>query len=222
MNSWDKIENDLSTLAPGRWVNPSIINRYGAMIAHHYSKSNKVRVLHSDFYTLLTTGLKEGNVGKPQDRKKWREVLKFTESEQLVSDCEKLFVPIHHQTRHWSLAVVNFTQRRLEYYSTNPDSGDDGVLEEVASYVDAMLEVTDSQVKPNARSWERLFPGPSLTPQQVDDFDCAVFVMQFMVYAATGHFPTIQGGVSVTYLRRLIEIEMRGGLLLKRSQPPAE
>jgi sentrin-specific protease 1 len=125
---------DIARLKPTRWLNDEIINFYGAMLlersekaavkAGKNGKSNlpNVHYFSTFFYQKLATdGYDKARLAK------WTKkvcdslclqllVLKVTQIDIFAKDM--VLIPINHGNAHWTAAIINFKQKRIESYDS--------------------------------------------------------------------------------------------------------
>lgn len=102
---------DVQTLRPGTWLNDEVINFYLALIVERGnagSKHPKVFAFNSFFYDNLC---KSG----------YNSVARWARRGKVGGDdmlrLSYLIVPVH-LGNHWTLGMVNFVEKRLEYYDS--------------------------------------------------------------------------------------------------------
>lgn len=90
-----------------------------------------------------------------------------------VNGLFKIVIPIY-QDSHWTVSVINLKMRRLEYYDSLGDTGEE-VLRKVAHYRDSLAQEFDL---PTA-DWSVHAPGKEVS-QQPNGFDCGCYCIAFM------------------------------------------
>lgn len=146
---------DIHRLQKGEWLNDELINYYFLMV--HERSLNPTKLRKSDskplrtklpktfafntfFYSLLCS---RGYAGVKRWTKK-RRVNLF--------ECERILVPINKGGYHWILAMVNVTERRIEYYDSMGREGvsseNQGVLTNVRNFL--VEEAKTQNISPEA------------------------------------------------------------------------
>ena len=161
--------HDLCTLHPREWLNDQIINAFVAACCH--STAGRVRFLGSFFLTKLMQ--KTGAEG----------VRRWITKLHLKGDEEKILIPINVRGNHWSLGVINFSERCVEYYDSYMSSHRNK-WNEVLHY--------DPSISPSAKALadccavlfpklgiDRIHNTVNLVPQQNNAYDCGVFTCRF-------------------------------------------
>jgi Ulp1 family protease len=100
-------------------LNDNIINFYLALIAERENTGGKMRVLiHSTgFWRRLTRP--RYNYQKVS-RLSWRKGA----SGSSILDLDYIIIPIDGGKNHWTLGVINFKEKRFEYYDSFTDNSD--------------------------------------------------------------------------------------------------
>ena len=98
-------------LQPKTWLNDEVINFFMELLKGRSSSRDdlpRVHFFNTMFYAKLT---KEGSSYDYTGVKRWTRKLKLFEYDLLVC-------PVHVHGNHWCLAVVNFLDKRFEYYDS--------------------------------------------------------------------------------------------------------
>lgn len=108
------LKHDMETLGPRRWVNDEIINFYTNMIRERNEQLqiSKIYIFSTFFYKLL---MKNDEYNHSRVEGWVRKVDLF--------EMDKVMFPIHVNTDHWVLVVVNFKQNRWEFYDSMGGDG---------------------------------------------------------------------------------------------------
>ena len=105
----------------------------------------------------------------------YKNVRRWTKDIDIFS-CNQIFIPININGTHWTLAVIDMTNKVIRYYDSRGDAG--------KIYLDALRRyITDEwthKKRTSSPAWMsewRLIEGSSSTPQQDNETDCGVFVL---------------------------------------------
>ena len=155
-----------------KWLNDNIINSVMCLISARSVVSN-TRVLTfgsmaSYFYTLLTVC----------NTFQYEKVRSMTESKNInIFMYNTVLIPINHGQVHWGLAVINVRARQFEYYDSAVSSRypSDAILSNLRTY--ACLERNRVGSTETPEEWDCVVQ--KQIPQQVNGFDCGVFVCAF-------------------------------------------
>lgn len=101
---------DIKRLQGSNWLNDEVINFYMELLkarcASHPERYPKCYFFNTFFYALLTkTGYDYARV------RKWTNKVNLFEM-------QKVFVPLHEHSNHWTMAVINIKDKRFEYYDS--------------------------------------------------------------------------------------------------------
>ncbi|KAI5101694.1 sentrin-specific protease 5 [Silurus meridionalis] len=148
---------DLSTLEDQNWVNDQVINMYGELIMD--ATSHKVHFFNSFFYRQLVAKGYEG-------------VKRWTKKVDVFSK-RLLLIPLHLEI-HWSLITVDVPKQNINFYDSQ------GILFKFA--VENILKYIIAEAKEKKHA--ALQKGWKMTvnkgiPQQKNDNDCGVFVLEY-------------------------------------------
>ncbi|XP_062868773.1 sentrin-specific protease 5 [Trichomycterus rosablanca] len=148
---------DLSTLGDQNWVNDQVINMYGELIMD--ATNHKVHFFNSFFYRQLVAKGFEG-------------VKRWTKKVDVFSK-RLLLIPLHLEI-HWSLITVDVSKQNINFYDSQ------GILFKFA--VDNILKYMIAEAKEKKQA--AFQKGWKMTvnkgiPQQKNDNDCGVFVLEY-------------------------------------------
>ncbi|OLL25386.1 Ubiquitin-like-specific protease 1 [Neolecta irregularis DAH-3] len=155
--SIDIHSRDIITLASPNWLNDEVVNFYASLITDRSKSSSdmpKVHMFNTFFYpTLRRSGYK--------GIKKWTKRAKVD-----FMDMDFIIVPVHLSV-HWCLSVINFRDKRFEYWDSLGGGGNE-VFESLRDYVkeESAGEIDLSQ-------WTDYYPKNN--PKQNNGYDCGVF-----------------------------------------------
>ncbi|NP_001131048.1 SUMO specific peptidase 5 L homeolog isoform X1 [Xenopus laevis] len=149
--------DDLATLDGQNWLNDQVINMYGELIMD--AVPDKVHFLNSFFHRQLVT---KGYNGV----KRWTKKVDFFEKSLLL-------IPIHLEV-HWSLITVNIPQKIISFYDSQ------GIhfkfcVENIRKYL--LTEAREKNHPEFLQDWQTAIT--KCIPQQKNDSDCGVFVLQY-------------------------------------------
>ncbi|XP_076879486.1 sentrin-specific protease 5 [Brachyhypopomus gauderio] len=148
---------DLTTLDDQNWVNDQIINMYGELIME--TTNHKIHFFNSFFYKQLVAKGYEG-------------VKRWTKKVDLFSK-RLLLIPLHLEI-HWSLITVDISKQNINFYDSQ------GILFKFA--VDNILKYILAEAKEKKQAafqkgWKMTVN--KTIPQQKNDNDCGVFVLEY-------------------------------------------
>lgn len=149
--------DDLTTLDGQNWLNDQIINMYGELIVD--AVPDKVHFFNSFFHRQLVT-------------KGYNGVKRWTKKVDLFKKT-LLLIPIHLEV-HWSLITVNLPNRIISFYDSQ------GIhfkfcVENIRKYL--LTEAKEKNHSEFLQGWQTAVT--KCIPQQKNDSDCGVFVLQY-------------------------------------------
>ncbi|XP_060623402.2 sentrin-specific protease 5 [Anolis sagrei] len=149
--------DDLTTLDGQNWLNDQIINMYGELIMD--AVPEKVHFFNSFFHRQLVT-------------KGYNGVKRWTKKVDLFKKT-LLLIPIHLEV-HWSLITVNLPNRIISFYDSQ------GIhfkfcVENIRKYL--LTEAKEKNHPDFLQGWQTAVT--KCIPQQKNDSDCGVFVLQY-------------------------------------------
>ncbi|KAM6388811.1 sentrin-specific protease 5 [Pluvialis apricaria] len=149
--------DDLATLEGQNWLNDQIINMYGELIMD--AVPEKVHFFNSFFHRQLVT-------------KGYNGVKRWTKKVDLFKKT-LLLIPIHLEV-HWSLITVNIPSRIISFYDSQ------GIhfkfcVENIRKYL--LTEAKEKNRSEFLQGWQTAVT--KCIPQQKNDSDCGVFVLQY-------------------------------------------
>ncbi|KAM4694578.1 sentrin-specific protease 5 [Discoglossus pictus] len=149
--------DDLATLDGQNWLNDQVINMYGELIMD--AVPDKVHFLNSFFHRQLVT---KGYNGV----KRWTKKVDFFKKTLLL-------IPIHLEV-HWSLITVNIPNKIISFYDSQ------GIhfkfcVENIRKYL--LTEAREKNHPEFLQGWQTAVT--KCIPQQKNDSDCGVFVLQY-------------------------------------------
>ncbi|KAM9231884.1 sentrin-specific protease 5 [Leptosomus discolor] len=149
--------DDLATLEGQNWLNDQIINMYGELVMD--AVPEKVHFFNSFFHRQLVT-------------KGYNGVKRWTKKVDLFKKT-LLLIPIHLEV-HWSLITVNIPSRIISFYDSQ------GIhfkfcVENIRKYL--LTEAKEKNRPEFLQGWQTAVT--KCIPQQKNDSDCGVFVLQY-------------------------------------------
>ena len=147
-----------------------------------------------------------------------------------VFGMDLVLVPIHCNGNHWTLAVINFVDKRFEYHDSLRGSG----RHVIKNLRDWLRKESADKRKCEWEGWEEIAGHPNDgewrngwsekewergIPQQRNGFDCGVFMCKNADYhARDGLLNFTQADID--YFRRRIVLEIRNCQLVDDDPPP--
>lgn len=159
---------DLMTLKGRDWLNDEVINSYMNLICERAKNDNslpKVYAFNTFFYPTLSS-------------KGYASVKRWTRKVDIFAH-EIILVPVHLGA-HWCLAVIDFTNKLLEYYDSMGGSND-RCLDELSEYI---CEESLDKRKEEFDFSEWHFINRDDIPQQMNGSDCGMFTCKFAEFAS--------------------------------------
>nr|XP_006974562.1 sentrin-specific protease 5 [Peromyscus maniculatus bairdii]XP_042115102.1 sentrin-specific protease 5 [Peromyscus maniculatus bairdii] len=149
--------DDLVTLDGQNWLNDQVINMYGELIMD--AVPDKVHFFNSFFHRQLVT-------------KGYNGVKRWTKKVDLFKK-SLLLIPIHLEV-HWSLITVTLSNRIISFYDSQ------GIhfkfcVENIRKYL--LTEAREKNRPEFLQGWQTAVT--KCIPQQKNDSDCGVFVLQY-------------------------------------------
>ncbi|KAL9237697.1 hypothetical protein vseg_012217 [Gypsophila vaccaria] len=169
----------LQCLRPGAWLNDEVINVYLELLKERERREpNKYLTCHF-FNTFFYKKLIGGRNGYDYKAvKRWTSLRKLGYK---LSDCDKIFVPIHKEV-HWCLAVINNKDKTFQYLDSL-GGRDLQVLSVLAKYyVDEVKDKCGQDIDVN--SWQLEYVED--LPEQQNGFDCGVFMIKYADFYSRG------------------------------------
>ncbi|GCB70967.1 hypothetical protein scyTo_0010894, partial [Scyliorhinus torazame] len=156
--------DDLATLYGENWLNDQIINMYGELIVD--AVPDKVHFFNSFFYKQLQT-------------KGYNGVKRWTKKVDLFSKA-LLLIPIHLEI-HWSLLTVDLPNRKICLYDSQGIHFN-SCVQNILRYL--KTEAGERNLPAFLEGWKAF--ATTCIPQQKNDSDCGVFVLQYCKCLARG------------------------------------
>ncbi|RPB05888.1 cysteine proteinase [Choiromyces venosus 120613-1] len=197
---------DFERLRPNQWLNDEIINFYMNLICERANSlfpngPKKIFAHNTYFWPKLKSGGHKAVA-------RWARRAKCGGEDLLKLDY--LLMPVHVGGNHWCLAMVNFKQRRFEYYDS---LGGKFTPESRPAPYKMMREYMRDETggKFNDTDWvDYAMPG---APQQKNMNDCGVFTLKSAeVLTRNGRLDFTANDIPLVRSRMLVEI-LEGQLL---------
>lgn len=195
--------SDLYTLYPSCWQNDEIINGYLYLLLQRVKRYNiieyiekcdiyntiddtnvivsythnlyprslriKLHIFSTHFFYKMWDPIKEKFIYEYNYVKKWSKRQNI-----IISNLDKLIIPVHISGNHWTLSCINFIKKRFEYYD-NLRGSDRGILYCLRNYLrDEIITYNNNSVI-NIDEWID-FIDPNI-PLQKNGYDCGVFIL---------------------------------------------
>lgn len=192
---------DLKRLVPNEWLNDEIVNAYMGLIkersirydeeaaaaataaegggnpANAKKRRPRSQTMASFFYAKLCELDRDGTPSYDYTRvRRWTR--KFD-----VFSYDYMFVPINQGNVHWTLVVVNFRDKRMEYFDSMGASGP-SVLRNMMRWLADEMNHKKGEVLDESQ-WETVSHGSSM-PQQRNSDDCGMFLCKYADFLARG------------------------------------
>ncbi|PWA83228.1 cysteine proteinases superfamily protein [Artemisia annua] len=108
----------------------------------------------------------------------YKSVRRWTSQRKLgysLLECDKIFVPVNKENKHWCLAVINKKEKKFQYLDSlgGIDKQVMGVLEQYI--VDEVKDKNGEDI--DVTSWKQEFVTD--LPNQQNGFDCGVFMIKY-------------------------------------------
>jgi sentrin-specific protease 1 len=195
------LRKDLRTLAGSAWLNDEVINMYMELLRERASLAGfpRCHFFNTFFYHKLSGG---GQGYNYNNVKRWTRKVD-------IFEFDKLIIPIH-LSAHWTCAVINFRDKRFEYYDSLGGQGRN-YLELLQLYL--ADEHKDKRKKLlDTTAWTYHMPG-SAVPQQLNFSDCGMFSCKFMNSQAQD-LPYAFRQQNMPYFRQRLVIELLNAKVL--------
>ena len=176
---------DLRRLAPGSWLNDEIINLYMRLLQdrdtkiHERKDADDFPKCHF-FNTFFLSKLYKASQGYDYNSvRRWTMParLKATgQSRSSILDVDKIIVPVNQSNTHWTVAVMDLKNERLEYFDSLGGE-DHECLEHLAQYLTDEYKNKRAEDRPDVLDWPRTFP--KNIPRQRNGWDCGVFLSMY-------------------------------------------
>ncbi|CAI4230724.1 unnamed protein product [Auanema sp. JU1783] len=160
---------DLATLSGLHWLNDEIINCYLNMIVQRCEKDSnlpKVYAFNTFFFTNIAT-------------KGYASVKRWTRKVDIFS-YDILLVPVHMHNNHWCLAVVDFPNKKIEYFDSLHGRNSQ-CLELVKQY---LQQESQDKKKTNFPMTDWSLTIRSDCPEQYNGSDCGMFSLKFAEFVS--------------------------------------
>ncbi|KAJ1911708.1 hypothetical protein IWQ60_010016 [Tieghemiomyces parasiticus] len=189
--------SDLRTLTRGQWLNDEVINFYMNLIVARSKATLALPTVHA-FNTFFYAKLDQDGYAK---------VRRWSKKNDIFAK-DLIVIPVH-LPGHWTCAVVNFRNRRIEYYDSM--LGDNSrAFQVIRDYLTA--EHQDKKQTPfDLSGWTDWCPKD--IPRQQNGYDCGVFTCIFAEYCSRAE-PFDFDQTHMADLRQRMMYEIATGQLL--------
>lgn len=169
----------LQCLRPGGWLNDEVINVYFELLKEREKREPEKFLKCHFFNTFFYKKLIGGKSGYD-----FKSVRRWTTQKKLgynLSECDKIFVPIHKQA-HWCLAVINKKDHKFQYLDSLGGM-DANVLRVLAMYLADELKDKNG-VDIDVVSWMQEHVED--IPVQKNGWDCGMFMIKYADFYCRG------------------------------------
>ena len=166
-----------SRLEPGRgtssWLSDELINFYMQLLSmrDQETAASNPRHIRNHFFNSFLMATLRPNRGAYE----YKRVQRWTKTFDLFS-LNKVFIPINIDDTHWTLAVIDMTNKVIRYYDSSGGAG----REYLGKLLDYVKDEWTHKKRTSPPAWMsewRLIEGSQSTPQQHNSYDCGVFVL---------------------------------------------
>jgi hypothetical protein len=176
---------DLSRLAPGNWLNDEIINLYMRLLQerdtrlHQRPDAGQYPKCHFFNSFFLSKLYKDAGQYDYDAVRRWTmpgRLKAIGQSRSSILDCDRIIVPVNQSNMHWTVAVIDIKNKRLEYFDSLLGQ-DDECLEHLAQYLVDEFKNKRGEDREEILDWKRHYP--KNIPRQRNGYDCGVFLSLF-------------------------------------------
>jgi sentrin-specific protease 1 len=163
-------------LRPLKWLNDEVINCYFQLLkerADRPAPTGQPPRMKMHFFSSFFT-VKFGGGYSYKKVKRWSRRAKVK-----IVELDKVFVPCHIHGNHWCLAVINFIDRRFEYYDSL-GGGPGHVLCCLRRYVVDEAAAYSEIAGYDLSEWTNYVPRD--VPHQANFSDCGAFMCKYADY----------------------------------------
>ncbi|KAI5806705.1 hypothetical protein DFH27DRAFT_354688 [Peziza echinospora] len=189
---------DVQTLREKTWLNDEIVNFYLSMVCERANIGSEGKIKVFAFNSFFYKKLSEAGYKSVE---RWSRKGKIDGDNLLRLDY--LIIPVH-LSYHWTLGVVNFTKKRVEYFDSLGGRGGQ-FFKHIRSYLS-----NESRNKINLDEWvDYSMKG---APMQENGYDCGVFLCKTAEVVCRGLDPIFTQN-DITLLRKRMVAEIIKGEL---------
>jgi len=203
---------DIVCLQPETWLNDEVINFYLSMLDERCKRNFQSDILrpeqklkchffNSFFYTKLTQSASGYNYQSVQNWSKRAKV-------DIVS-MDKVIIPIHVDDSHWSLCVINFRDKRFEFYDSLGGSNPE-CLQHMRRYVQDEAK-NYQKLTYDFSDWQNYVPRD--IPHQTNGCDCGVFALKYADYISEDR-PLDFSQKQMEHFRKMMVLEIKSQKVL--------
>ena len=163
---------------PLQWLNDEVVNYFFALLearADRPDANGRTPILTAFFNSFFFERYRLGYAAVEKWSKKKRIKL---------LDFDKVFFPVHVNGNHWCLAVINFLDRRFEYYDSLRNRPGLWVFNSLREYVVKEAKNYHNRPNYNFEGWTEYVPQD--IPHQDNGSDCGVYMCKYADYLSNG------------------------------------
>ena len=153
-----------------QWLNDETINTYIQLLQSHADNrcgSHRIHFFTSFFYTklALSPDFSYSNV------KNWKSIRNID-----IFQLDKLVFPIHYETNHWILVLIELGQNKIHVYDSYHGAHTE-IFQEFRNYLQLHHMHTKQGQQFRITDWTNI--DHSDIPKQTNGYDCGVFTLQY-------------------------------------------
>jgi len=169
-----------------KWVNDEVVNFYCCVYLANQdterckreSGRKRSHFFASYFYSSLTNAHSTHSRGTYDFEAVKRWIKKVPGQD--IFNLRKLFIPININNRHWTLVVISFEEKQINYYDSMYDnSGMDEMLHIYQYLMDLDVE---NKYTGGQHDWKFEISSKNRVPQQKNGYDCGAFVCMYCYF----------------------------------------
>ena len=167
--------SDMRTIRGSNWLNDEVINFFMKLLAAR--EGDKPDTLPKCYFTQTNfyTKLAEGPRGYC-----YKDVRRWTKKVDVFTK-DLVIVPVHCHGNHWTLAVINFRDKRFEYYDSLRGAGGT-YLSNLRRWLGEEHKDKKGGAEYDTSEWKDVTWKQGETPQQMNGSDCGVFMTRTADY----------------------------------------
>jgi len=210
----------LTCLRDGEWLNDEVINFYMGLLNERSKRllsapvegfGHAIQALKCHhFTTFFYTKLNDRGKYNYRGVQRWSRAAKVD-----VISMDKVIFPVNINNNHWCLAVINFVDKRFEYYDSlqgkNPKCLQflrQYVVDEAKTYHPKEYGSKDYDLS----EWKDVMV--TALPRQNNGCDCGVFTCKFADFVSEGRDVNEFTQRDMAYFRRRIALELRNQFIM--------
>lgn len=168
------------------WLNDEVINFHFQLMRE---RANRIDEGKPDDHQLKCHFFNSFFTVKFNDGYVYRKIKRWSKSAKVkIVELDKVFVPCHVGNNHWCLAVINFMEKRFEYYDSLGGQPRGNLLPALRRYVVDEAALYSNQPDYDLSDWVDYIPGRYSDanldgiPHQNNGSDCGMFTCKFADY----------------------------------------